>query len=285
MSRRSTLIVALVILGGIGWFAFRPERLFINRTVAEALPSASAGAATAGPRALVAGQFHSNAHETRGTATIYRYADGRRVLRLTGFETSNGPDVQVYLVAAADVQENETVKQAGFINLGAMKGNIGDQNYDIPADADLDSHRTVTIWCRRFGVNFGSAPLEAAAPSGPAALTSGMFHSNAHETRGTATVYRLEDGSRVLRLTGFETSNGPDVQVYLVAAADVMENATVKDAGFVNLGGLKGNVGDQNYVIPSDLDLATYRTVTIWCRRFGVNFGSAPLGATATQEN
>ncbi len=58
------------------------------------------------------------------------------MLRLTNFQTSNGPDVRVYLVAAADVNENETVKQAGFVDLGAMKGNIGDQNYDVPADVD-----------------------------------------------------------------------------------------------------------------------------------------------------
>jgi hypothetical protein len=84
---------------------------------------------------------------------------GRRVLRLTDFATSNGPDVRIYLVAAADVQDNETVKTAGFVELGPMKGNIGDQNYDIPATVDLANYKTVTIWCKRFGVNFGSAPL------------------------------------------------------------------------------------------------------------------------------
>ncbi len=83
------------------------------------------------------------------------------MLRLTNFETSNGPDVRVYLVAAPDVNENETVKQAGFIDLGAMKGNIGDQNYDVPADVDLAKYRSVSIWCRRFRVNFGTAPPAA----------------------------------------------------------------------------------------------------------------------------
>ena len=48
---------------------------------------------------------------------------------------------------------------AGFVELGPMKGNIGDQNYEIPATVDLASYRTVTIWCKRFSVNFGSAPL------------------------------------------------------------------------------------------------------------------------------
>lgn len=164
MSRRTLIIGALVVVGSVGWYAFRPERLFINQTVNETLPGetvsvAAMSASTDEPKAILSGQFHTNAHETKGTATIYRLPDGKRVLRLTGFETSNGPDVQVYLVAAKDVNDNGTVKNAGFVNVGALKGNIGDQNYDLPADLNLDSYRAVTIWCRRFGVNFGTAPL------------------------------------------------------------------------------------------------------------------------------
>jgi len=113
----------------------------------------------ASPEPLSSGQFHGVAHKTTGTATIYKLADGRRVLRLMDFETSNGPDVQVYLVAASDATDNETVTKAGFLHLGALKGNKGNQNYDLPAEADLAKHRAVTVWCRRFGVNFGTAPL------------------------------------------------------------------------------------------------------------------------------
>jgi electron transfer DM13 len=286
------LIIGLVVVVALaaGWYLFRPERLWVNQKVSESLPAAvqPAGAQEMGPVALASGSFHSGAHETKGTATIYRLADGKRTLRLTHFETSNGPDVQVYLVAAADAKDNATVTRAGFIPLGALKGNLGDQNYDLPADVDLDSHRAVTIWCRRFGVNFGTAPLAAAEgadvkmamamPEGQlASLSSGMFHGVSHETHGTATIYRLANGARVLRLTDFETSNGPDVRVYLVAAPDAGDNATVTQAGFVELGALKGNIGNQNYDVPSDLDLAKYRAVTIWCRRFGVNFATAPL--------
>ncbi|MGE5743040.1 MAG: DM13 domain-containing protein, partial [Gemmatimonadota bacterium] len=94
-----------------------------------------------------------------GAATIYRLADGRLVLRLTEFATSNGPDVRVYLVAADDVQDEAAAKLAGFVDLGALKGNIGNQNYDVPAGLDLSRYRAVSIWCRRFSVNFGAAPL------------------------------------------------------------------------------------------------------------------------------
>lgn len=157
MNRRGLLSLAVVAGGAVGWYAFRPERLFIDQTVAESLPEARAS--TAEPAAILTGAFHSNAHETKGTATVFRLADGNLVLRLTSFATSNGPDVRVYLVAAEDVNDNETVKQAGFVEVGALKGNIGDQNYDIPAGTDLAKYRAVTIWCRRFSVNFGTAPL------------------------------------------------------------------------------------------------------------------------------
>jgi hypothetical protein len=164
MRKRNALIgLAIVVVAG-GWYAFRPERLFVDKTVNESLgavtaPAGGAAPTQAVPVTLATGTFHTNAHDTKGTATVLDLGGGRRVLRLTSFATSNGPDVRVYLVAAADVQDDATVKTAGFVELGPMKGNIGDQNYDIPATVDLASYRTVTIWCKRFSVNFGSAPL------------------------------------------------------------------------------------------------------------------------------
>ncbi len=164
MQRKILMIAGLVVLVG-GWAAFRPERLFVNQTVNEGLEGAKPStadvtmASVTSPMALAAGRFHKGAHETSGAATVFRLADGKRVLRLTGFATSNGPDVHVYLVNAADATDNDAVKKAGFVDLGSLKGNVGDQNYDVPADLDLVSHRAVTIWCARFGVNFGTAPL------------------------------------------------------------------------------------------------------------------------------
>lgn len=165
--RSRTWVIGLVVLGGIGWYLFRPELLFVNKRVNEelaAVPATSAMAAEAtAPAALATGQFHSVSHETKGTATIHNLGGGHRVLRLTDFATSNGPDVRVYLVAAADAKDNETVTKAGFVELGELKGNEGDQNYDVPADLDLTKYRAVTIWCRRFGVNFATAPLTPAS--------------------------------------------------------------------------------------------------------------------------
>jgi len=175
------------------------------------------------------------------------------------------------------------VEKAGFLELGSLKGNIGDQNYDIPADVDFEKYHAVTIWCKRFSVNFGTAPLNSsgAAPGMAQVLASGNFHAVAHKGVGQATIYQL-GGKRVLRFTNFETSNGPDVHVYLIATKDASDSETVKQAGFVEVGALKGNVGDQNYEISSDLDLNKYRAVTIWCKRFAVNFATAPLTASDT---
>ena len=163
MQKKALLLVLAAVVGLVGWYLFRPERLFINQNVSESLPgeaaTATAAMAVSEPSVVLAGMFHDGAHETKGTATIYELDGGKRALRLTEFETSNGPDVHVYLVAAPMADDNDTVKQAGFIDLGSMKGNIGDQNYDLPAGVDLAKYQSVAIWCARFNVNFGSSAL------------------------------------------------------------------------------------------------------------------------------
>jgi hypothetical protein len=148
----SVLLVAVFV----AWYAFRPERLFVNKYVDEKLPSANSASA---PQTLESGTFHSVLHPTQGTATVYRIADGSRVIRFTNFKTSNGPDVHIYMVAADDATDNASVSRAGFLDLGSIKGNIGDQNYALGPDVDLSKYRTVSVWCKRFSVNFGAAPL------------------------------------------------------------------------------------------------------------------------------
>jgi len=140
----------------VAWYAFRPERLVVNRRVAEALPTAQSGSL---PQPLVSGQFYSILHPTACSATIYQMGDGTHLLRLTSFSTSNGPDVHVYMVAADDAKDVARVQQAGFVDLGVIKGNVGDQNYTLGSDLDLAKYRAVSIWCKRFNVNFGAAAL------------------------------------------------------------------------------------------------------------------------------
>jgi Electron transfer DM13 len=160
--RRTAIVAAVAVVGFALWYLFRPELLFINKHVNEAFPTANAsssGSALTG-RTVAQGMFHGAAHETKGTAAVYELINGNHVLRLTGFETSNGPDVHVLLGKASDASDNATVKDAGYVDLGSMKGNIGDQNYEIPKDVNLSAYNSVTIWCNRFSVNFGTAPLQ-----------------------------------------------------------------------------------------------------------------------------
>ena len=99
---------------------------------------------------LLSGTFSGTpGHEVVGNALVLNDGTEQRFLRLEGFESTNGPDLNIYLRADDD----------SFIDLGDLKGNIGDQNYEIPADVDLGVHDTVQVWCVRFGVLFGDAPL------------------------------------------------------------------------------------------------------------------------------
>ncbi len=152
MTRKHLLLAATLVVAVGGWYLFRPERAFIDTRVSEAAPADSA-------TVLLRGEFAPRAHEGRGRAEVFQLANGQRVLRFTQFATLNGPDLQVYLLGAADAAGRGDLGAHGFLSLGALKGNAGDQNYEIPGDADLSKFRAVSVWCRRFGVNFTTAPL------------------------------------------------------------------------------------------------------------------------------
>jgi hypothetical protein len=170
--RRTGLLVALagglvigVIAGVLVWF--QPQKLLIDHRVDEAPPAAGAPPATApsGSQAglpstvtVAAGAFRSLGHPTSGRATVLDLGDGRRFLRLDGLRTSNGPDLFVYLsVTPADGQRDTF--DDNFVSLGRLKGNLGNQNYEIAAGVDLRRYQSVVIWCRRFTYAFGAAPL------------------------------------------------------------------------------------------------------------------------------
>ena len=159
LSRKKIILslIGIPVLVG-AWWAFRPEKLFINQKVSEAAPASLSSE----PEALYTGRLEGKAHQTSGRATIYKSSDGRKYLRLTDFMTSNGPDVHVLLVRAEDkALEQEIVKgDLDHVELGALKGNQGDQNYDLPATADLNQYQAVAIYCERFHAIFGVARLE-----------------------------------------------------------------------------------------------------------------------------
>jgi len=108
------------------------------------------------------GTFHGKVHSTSGRATIYQETDGELLLRLIHFKTSNGPDVNVILIAEKDADDDANFLKSSVerVELGKLKGNEGDQNYEIPTGTDLTKFRTISIYCERFNANFGAAPLE-----------------------------------------------------------------------------------------------------------------------------
>jgi hypothetical protein len=126
--------------------------------VSEAAPAALSSE----PEPLYTGKLEGKIHQTSGRATIYKNKDGKEYLRLSDFTTSNGPDVHVILVRAENkALEQEIVKgDLERVELGTLKGNQGDQNYDLPAAVDLNQYQAVAIYCERFHAIFGVARLE-----------------------------------------------------------------------------------------------------------------------------
>ncbi len=182
----ATIAVAAVIAIAVGLVLFQPWKLFTRTTVNDALPvpaSTAAGpvtaAATGAPAAeppaaepaatepapaepvvLASGTFVDGEHATSGTATVLQLADGSRYLRVENFSTSDGPDVDVLLTdRPAGSDDWGSYDDGRVLSLGDLKGTDGNQNYPIPADAELTGLTSVVIWCDRFNVAFGSAAV------------------------------------------------------------------------------------------------------------------------------
>jgi hypothetical protein len=167
--------VAAVVLAA-GLWAFEPWRLFTSSEIDEARPSTAPVASTpsassptphgtpsaapsARDRVLSTGEFVDAEHDTTGTATVLQLADGRRFLRFEQLASSDGPDLHVWLTDAPSGGDWNSYDDGAHLHLGNLKATHGNQNYRIPDDADLSAMRSVVIWCDRFNVAFGTAPL------------------------------------------------------------------------------------------------------------------------------
>ena len=137
-----TAVLATVYLGRSTFFEDRVDEEVVS--------------VSQGNELIAEGGFEGLAHPGSGTATTIRRPDGRAVLTFTDFEVSNGPDLRVYLVAGEARDESEV---DDYEDLGELKGNAGDQQYELPAGIDLDRYETVVVWCRAFSVAFARAPL------------------------------------------------------------------------------------------------------------------------------
>jgi hypothetical protein len=178
--------VAVVAIGAaIALPIFEPWTLFVETTVDESIPTAASPIATPAPSSasaaptarpsspaparpvvLARGRFISHEHTTTGTAALLRLPDGTRVLRIEDLDTSNGPDLRVWLSDAKvrpGVAGWRVFDDGRYLELGELKGNRGNQNYVVPADAEIDDLTSVSVWCARFRVSFGAAELRASA--------------------------------------------------------------------------------------------------------------------------
>lgn len=145
------VVLAALIVFVLVWF--EPQALFIDEKVDEA--------ADASAQTIAAGSFVSQEHSTSGQASVVSLPGGGRALRFDDLDTSNGPDLRVYL-SAAQADADWGAFDDDFVELGRLKGNKGDQNYEIPAGLDLAKYGRAVIWCKRFSVPFGVAALATA---------------------------------------------------------------------------------------------------------------------------
>jgi hypothetical protein len=169
------LVVVLVLVAGAYWF--QPWRLFTTREVDERLPaaaptsqpttvSATPGSAApdppapSGPVDLLRGRFVSHEHGTSGRVRVVRQPDGSRLLAIEDLDTSDGPDLRVWLTDASVSKDGWRVFDDGrYVDLGMLRGNKGNLVYELPQDVELADYQSVSIWCERFSVSFGAAAL------------------------------------------------------------------------------------------------------------------------------
>ena len=199
--RKGLLSIAVIAILAVAWFLVSP--LFIDRKVDEGLElyfedgspnmdalsllpketlegmrdeimTAAAGMPDkptgdpmpgATPELVASGRFADAdaVHRGSGRALLYRLGDGRHLLRFEDFRTTNGPDLVVYLATHPAPTSADDVTDSGYISLGKLKGNVGSQNYVVPANIDVSAYKSAVIWCELFGVLFSPAPLEMAA--------------------------------------------------------------------------------------------------------------------------
>ncbi len=156
--RRTALVVAaaaIVVLAlPLAWYLASP--LFLTQAVSESAPAAPAQSR------LAAGRFGvvDGIHKGEGAATLVRLPDGQAVLRLEDdFRVTNGPDLYVYLSGSAAPRTSAELHETGAFEVAQLKGNMGSQNYALPANLDLTRFRSVVIYCRRFTTVFSTAEL------------------------------------------------------------------------------------------------------------------------------
>ncbi|WSZ80177.1 DM13 domain-containing protein [Micromonospora sp. NBC_00860] len=180
-------LACAVVVAMLGLYWFQPWKLFTDTYVDEAIPGSGTVSATPVPASaspesstpapaisaatpaaneiLTSGEFVTHEHRTTGSAEIHRLADGRHQLVIRDLNTSNGPDLRVWLTDQPVIRGTagwRVFDDGEWVELAKLKGNKGNQVYALPASVDPSDFRSVSIWCKRFAVSFGAADLAGA---------------------------------------------------------------------------------------------------------------------------
>ena len=155
---KKIIIAIIAVLVPIAVYTGSP--LFYNVSINESLPQTMTDANDASitqdtAQLLASGSFsgvNDGIHNAQGSAKIIQLSGGKQLLRLEDFKATNGPDLHVYLASDKSAQD--------YVDLGKLKANIGNQNYDIPEGTDLTKYNTALVWCKQFSVLFGSAEIK-----------------------------------------------------------------------------------------------------------------------------
>jgi len=185
--RTAVIVIVLIALIGFVLYWFEPQALLIDKRIDEDLPTTSSEVQTdtddetstdesggadgekgdggnanetaPEPQVIARGTLRGINHSANGAALLVKLADGSHILRFEDLAAENGPDLRVYLSAAPATSDGPAFND-DYVELGELKGNVGNQNYLIPGDVNLDKYRSAVIWCKRFEVGFAVAGLE-----------------------------------------------------------------------------------------------------------------------------
>jgi hypothetical protein len=153
---------AVALAAPVAWYLGSP--LFIDATVDEAFPSGSTANALsepAGATPLSRGEFGvvDAIHRGEGSASVFRLSNGQHIMRFDAFRVTNGPDLFVYLSGHPAPRTRDQLHDGADLELGRLKGNVGNQNYDLPAGVDVSRFKSVVVYCKQFSVVFSTAEL------------------------------------------------------------------------------------------------------------------------------
>lgn len=252
LSTRAKIVIAVAVVA-LGVFViayFEPHKLFIDEEVNEDFPAPVAIATTTTTEATPA---------TAAPAT-------------TSPPTTTAPDDPPTTATTSNASE-PTVEDGER----GSSPDAEEQQEDPPVTTTVTTTTTVAPTTTTLPPPTTTTVPTTTVPEGPVLLSTSEWISIGHPGTGTVLVYRQPDGSHVVRFEDLEVSNGPDLLVILSASPLVDDRAAYSEVEYLSLGDLKGNKGNQNYLVPAEVNLDDYQTVAIWCRRFNYTFNAAGI--------